>query len=511
MKKNKSIYVWVLTAALTVALSGSMISCSDDDDNNNENKTEQGGDSQKGMSELQDDQLRDLICQWCDVQKDELVGTEWKSKTFEPTVGFLADESAPYDRSVVVGTIEQADLYAVNALGTLGIDFQSPDGFSYNDEQVGNISYHHASADNILAYIDVQVKQLPQLKRIYLTIQGDENANDKPYYHCGDVIKYKNRYYVCASDHKYGEKALFVTFNNHADQETGTFGWSGVGEDVVYKNDQAFPETLRAWLGNIVCNKQKREGLRGELVDYGLSEEEINQVVPATEDQTFMFLNSISDEYHMLVNTAGSGSATAASAMTWQVLKESQGDPMESGFDPKDKKNIQRLLITPAGVLLTKKVRWRVNFTSSWDQWVPYIFLVKDSKYAQLKSDLDGVPCINTLSKKHFEWENVGTVYVDQTLTKPADVKLKAPVEAGTYHVLVLAIYWQHEIVKIQGYPTQMLFDYTKDFAQSNYGNKTDFQKPSRYWYRRPITSSQITFTDKGKAQSKYAIINPKN
>ena len=499
---NKNVFKWMLMATVVLCLTMSITACSDDDEK--EKDEQAASDSQKGMSELKEDQLRDLICQWCDVQKDELSGSAWKAQTFEPTIGYLADESTPMERSLAVGTTEEADRYALRTLSTLGIDPQSPDGFTYSDAQVGTISYNHVTGSNTLAIIEMDIKQLPTLRRLCLVRQGNDNASDQPYYRTGDIIKYKNRYYVCASDHKYGEKALFVTFNNQAEKTTGDFGWRGVGDDIVYNTDMASPETIHAWLANIVGSKQKRDDLRGRLVDYGLNEEQINQVVPATEDQTHMLMCAISDPYHMLLNTTAGGSASAASAFTWQVLKECQGDPLEPNFNFTDPNNLQRLLVAPVGMLLTNKVRWRVNFFSSWDQWMPYIFLVKDSEYAQNKSDLDGLECVTTLSKSHFVWQNAGTMYLDEKLVRPAEEDFKSDIKAGTYHVLVLAVYWQHEIANIQGYPTQLLFDFTKDWGTKTDKSSERFRRSSNYWWRRNITSTEITFTDKGKAQSKY-------
>lgn len=498
-----------LMAAVVCGLVVCAASCTDDGGEDND-LNEQSAESQTGMSVLQDDQLRDLICQWCDVQKDELTGTAWKSQTFEPTVGFITDESAPYYRSIITGTLQEADRYAVQALSTLGIDGNNPNGFSYTDQEVGAVSYYHSTEPNILAVIDVEVKQLPHLVRLYLTGQGDENASGTPYYRSGDVIRYKGRYYVCASDHKYGEKALFVTFNDYNEHTTGTFNWRGVGEDVVYNDDMASPETLLAWFKNVFSSLNKRETLRGFLVDHGLDEEQISQVVPATEDQTFFLFNSLTDEYRQLMNTTTGGSALAATALTWQVLKECQGDPLSAGFKENDEKNIQELLVAPAGIMLTKKVRWRINFTSSWDQWVPYIFLIKDSEFNDKKEFLDKEECLTTLSSSHFVWQDIGTFYLNENLQRPEGTKMsvRQTLSSGTYHVVLLAIYWQHDVHLIQEYPTRMLFDFTRDYALKPNGRyKEEYAKSALYWFRRNITSREITFTDKGKAQSKYESI----
>ena len=47
----------------------------------------------------------------------------------------------------------------------------------------------------------------------------------------GDVVRYKNRLYVCATDHKLNEEARFVTLNDQEDHTTTTFPWSGIDAD----------------------------------------------------------------------------------------------------------------------------------------------------------------------------------------------------------------------------------------------------------------------------------------
>ena len=66
--KKKHFFQWIIFAAVTL-VAGTLLSCSDDDDDKKNGSETQNVDGVEGMSELAEDQLRDLICQWCDVQK----------------------------------------------------------------------------------------------------------------------------------------------------------------------------------------------------------------------------------------------------------------------------------------------------------------------------------------------------------------------------------------------------------------------------------------------------------
>ena len=125
---KRRLNLWLL-AALLCGMSMSVTSCKDDDNNSNGTDSE-GQETYEGLSTLEDDHLADLIAAWTDTSRDMLNGTSWRNSRYEPTVGLALDESQPGIRYVPVGTIDEADDYAASALGTLGIDYEHPEGFT---------------------------------------------------------------------------------------------------------------------------------------------------------------------------------------------------------------------------------------------------------------------------------------------------------------------------------------------------------------------------------------------
>ena len=162
MKKTLN---YMLTALLVGGLSLAATSCKDDDKSDNNNGGNSGNEVEtiEGMSALEDDQLADLICKWTDTHYSDLTGSAWRSKTYDATVGLALDESRPGVRTMPVGTVEQADQYAVDCFNTLGIDSDNPNGFTFSDALVGTVSYSHGGSDaSVLATINVDVSSCPR-------------------------------------------------------------------------------------------------------------------------------------------------------------------------------------------------------------------------------------------------------------------------------------------------------------------------------------------------------------
>ena len=495
-------------AALVVGLSMNVTSCKDDDDDNNNGTEQQGGDSAEGMVSMADTQLGDLICQWCDVQADELTGSDWRTKTYEVTEGVVTDASIPTERSVQVGSLAEADAYALHALNGLGINSSNLNDFSFSDAQVGTVSYHHGggSDGNTLATIDVNVKQLPGLTRMLLVKTLPDNAGGDPFYRVGDIICYEKKgqtnYAVCVSEHTKNQKALFVTMNDQSQHKTGTFNWRGVGQDTVYSDRMASSQALYLWLKNIVFDENRLASIRTFMTDEGFDEMAINQVAPATESQRHSLVRCMSNQENLVCDVMMDEDLSSTIGMH-------SGASMAATFSWSYKDEEMTVLISaPHGHLLTNILRWSEHFLSSWDQWVPYLFLVKDKEYSAFETTLNKIAPMTTLSPSHFKWEDLGTVQLTKELNECS--YLISTVKPAVFHVLLVATYWQHKAVDTIYGEEKILFNFTKDASQHPESKMrkqyTEFGMEA-FWDRMEITSSEISFTDKGVAKKGYTTV----
>ena len=179
-----------LLAALVCGISLSVSSCKDDD--NNVSEEEKAQEQEEKTSKF-----------W------EVVGQlvsdthtpDYQDKTFEPTIGYAESEGS---LTRIVDTNDMAtaarrfsDLVDVN----IDEDTQS---YTYNDPDVGTLTYTRGGNAEEWASVDVNIKQVPKLRKIIYRVAGEgSNAsfNGKAYYRFGDVVSRtvdnQTEYWIC--------------------------------------------------------------------------------------------------------------------------------------------------------------------------------------------------------------------------------------------------------------------------------------------------------------------------
>ena len=498
----KKILNYLLIAATVCGLSFAATSCKDDDNSDNNNGGNGGNEVEtiEGMSALEDDQLADLICKWTDTHYSDLTGSAWRSKTFDATVGLALDESRPGVRTMPVGTLEEADSYAVGALGTLGIDYETPSGFTYSDAQVGTVSYRHGGSDaNVLATISVDVKQIPGLQEIRLVKQLPENAGGDPYYKCGDLVKYKNQIYVCVSKHEYGQEARFITLNDQSTHSRGKFTYMGVGIDSVYNDEMAKAEVIGDWLQNVVCDYTMWNNVRGFMTEAG-QEANMKQVVPENNVVRATLIDNLCKEQSYIPDLQ-KGNPLAGSGRI-----EATGFPWKEEFD-EDDETIEYATLSPVGFLLADKLR----YTGIEHKWVPYIYMAKGDAFYQVyyyEHELES----QAGDPSHFKFKVLNKIAIapkDSLIGKPTFTNAAghSNIKENNYMVCVIGMHWTHDPFRDEGMGTtyKAVFHFCADYLRHP---EADIRNRAREiptdWSHRNITSRSLTFTDKGSRNKSY-------
>ena len=445
------------------ALSLTFTSCKDDDSE----QLPDNGSTVEGLETNEETILRHLIRRWADANE---LQTGWQGKTYEATEGVAYNEQNTSVRSVCVRTLEGADEYAVDVLSPLGIDYEHPDGFAYSDAAVGSVAYKHTpDGGNVLAAIDVSIKQLPGLRRLELIKEPPINAGGTRYYNMGDIIKYKNAHYLCVSDHIYGEKSRWISFD--AEHTIGTCNWMFTGKDSVYNDDMASAATVADWIVNFLLNDDNWNN----TVAHWIRKKPGTKctVVPETNAQRNDLVNALMKPENWITD------AYEPSPRDYYIQI-----PQFFWSELNGREDI--CMYAPVGFVLCDKMRW----TNGGSYWVPYIRIVKDKDYYQYYYFECETPSQYTLSPSHFKWANIRKQKQIQSLQIPGFE------EAKFVHVCTAAFYWTHKTFLIMEQTVYPLLNFTKDWK-----DKPNFQNQD-VWTSRNITSRELTFTDKGNALS---------
>ena len=486
MKIMKKIMNFALIAATVCCLSLAVTSCKDDDKNNG-NGSENTPEAVDDQTSLEEYQLQSVIANFAGIDAADVVLT----KSYEPEIGVVDDASKPNVRSIAVGTIGKADTTAVLLLSALGIDAASPAGFSYSSDLVGSANYQHGGGDaNTLATINLALKQMPGLVQLRLTKTAGENANTLPRYKVGDIVKYKNHYWVCVYEAPgYKGNAYFMTFDHTGDlHATSTFMWTPSWSDKYwqYSTPMADATMLSLWLINCVLNDNGWEKVKSNYryavnhkEGFQLKEEYLEQMVPTSIDQRKDFIYKI-----YKANTD-----TDKKFVTYMVSKSQTNLDYANDDDDvwEDYDNGKGHLKAPTE-LLCNTTRYSENMRSNNQFWVPYLFLCPTTQAKAFDDYLNAIPSQNTKKFTH-EMLHPTLQFNSQQLQE----------KLGTNQVAIMtaARYWEHEYFDGNNW---LLFDFTKDWR--NFPN-TEFTA-SDVWISRCVTSKSMSIVDKGVTASGF-------
>ena len=448
-----------------LALSLTFTSCKDDDSE----QLPDNGSTVEGLETNEETILRHLIRRWADANE---LQTGWQGKTYEATEGNAYDEKNTTVRSVCVRTLEGADEYAIDVLSPLGIDFEHPDGFTYNDAAVGSVAYKHTpDGGNVLATIDVNIKQMPGLRRLELIKEPPVNAGGTRYYNMGDIIKYKGAYYLCVSDHIYGEKSRWITFDG--EHTIGTCNWMFFGKDTVYNDDMASAATVGDWVVNFLLNDDNWNNTILHWIKKVPGKK--CSIVPGTNKLRNELVQTLMSDDRWLTNIYDPcpfDDIYHIAGYLWSYVNGRS----------------DHAVYAPVGWLLCDKMRW----TNGGSYWVPYVRIVSDKDYYKYYYFQCETASQYTLSPSHFKWANIRRQVQVQSLQIPGFEEPKF------VSICTAAIYWTHKTFPIMEVPTYPLVNFTTDWINNDFGVTFDADS----WIRRNITSRELTFADKGNALS---------
>lgn len=472
--KNKNYYI---TLAALAAVLAAAPSCKDDDKQSD--PANEFTDEVVGLEEIEADDLAGLISTWCNIPEAELA-KGFSTQTHTPDVGVVMDEAHPEIRCIKVNSVQEADTIAASMLSALGFDIERAESFSYTSDNVTKISYRHAGEhddSNTLAAIEVDVEAIPLLQEIKFVKSIGTNAGETtPFYHIGDVIQYKDNYYLCVSNHKVNTMSRWISFGGI--QETTTCGWGMAGEDFVYKEKMASFQTIYGWIYNILLNDNNFNAIYNNAE---LTELQKNDLLPTPDIKEKLIKQITFDSDCDILDLFSNPNNTETDL--GEILKQynAKNTGKVASYD--------KFIVSPTDLFLADKINLQKTTSSVNNYWVPYVLLVKDSDISAFEKLLTDSKSQSSLSTKYFEKRVV------PNHDKPA---------AAKYSVYEVAAFWMHApiVYRYDNMTKSSSAVAVFDFATTKSSDNASDQEYR--WLNRNITTKELTFTDKGSSH-KYS------
>ena len=192
---NKNFFRAVLAAVWSIVFVTGVVSCK-------ENDTDNGGSNESDVPLIENEQEA-LGWRLISMLTDEgTAPSGWQDKTFEPTIGKAVDGD-PYTRVVSTNDVDAAAArFAELADNPAGFS-EVMSAYSYSVEGIGKLTYKRGSeTEPYLAQVDVDLKQVPHLKKILYQTPAQQGNNatvtGTAYYRFGDVVQDgEGSYWVC--------------------------------------------------------------------------------------------------------------------------------------------------------------------------------------------------------------------------------------------------------------------------------------------------------------------------
>ena len=178
----KRVNYFLLMAAAVLGLSMGVASCVDNIDNNGGTTPGQ----QEEVVQSKADKYWSVVSQL--VSTDDYT-PDYENKTFEPVYG-VAQEGDPTTRLVYTNDAATAAERFADIVEKEGID-ENTQTYTFDDPDIGTLTYTKGDGDGaILATVDVNIKQIPSLKKILYVPGASSNGrfDGKAYYRFGDVV-----------------------------------------------------------------------------------------------------------------------------------------------------------------------------------------------------------------------------------------------------------------------------------------------------------------------------------
>lgn len=234
---NKKLYIIIYGIICAVGLMTMFSSCSDSDEHSS-------GHGQFTAEQLQVvkqmEVIRHVLNRLADVEN---LSIDFYQQTYTPIYGKVLDESNPFVRVMAADDKESAYQELVMLVEDKNLITPTADGYSVefkypsdlaklaNRDLFGKLTYHQGDGSTRIAYVDVDIPNVPKLQRIDFVPRKlwGENDNVKTAYRLGELVYFEGEkidgqirgegYWLCVQQHTNYDDGILVHLNEGYDEK----------------------------------------------------------------------------------------------------------------------------------------------------------------------------------------------------------------------------------------------------------------------------------------------------
>lgn len=225
IKNTKNMKRILFACLLCCGLAVTLAACSDDDEKKSGEDTEELDEQRLAQREALATVLTTLTGQ----PFSDTADIDFEGQTYTPQYGTVRDAANPLERSILVRNAESAEGYFRTLAGAGAtlitetndgcvLDLTALDCHSTGKRQnLGTLTFHREGNGDCVAYADVHIDCIPELRRICYKTQaqwGDNAGFESP---CtwGDVYVNNGKYYICVRESQgYNSDGALVCMEN---------------------------------------------------------------------------------------------------------------------------------------------------------------------------------------------------------------------------------------------------------------------------------------------------------
>lgn len=233
MRRILHLIIYRAICGVWLLMMGMLTSCSDSSDSQENSAAEEELTAEQQQAFKQLLAVKNVLTNLAGVEE---LSEDFASKTYPPIYGKVLDESKSFVRAMKADDqeralelfemiVEQDDLLSQTSDG-YSVELRLPDKVAQQGKtSFGKLTYHESKDPSRVAYVDVEMPNIPNLQRIDFVpsqLWGD-NSGEATAFKLGEVARYNGFCWLCVRENDGPDPGVLVRLDVNANEQLSTW------------------------------------------------------------------------------------------------------------------------------------------------------------------------------------------------------------------------------------------------------------------------------------------------